>query len=54
MVIKKKKDIISHLIQVDTQRKPSNYQHNEGRPKRIRRPPAYLNEYVTKRGDVIY
>ena len=43
----KRKDIISHPIQVDTQRKPSNYQHNEGRPKGIRRSPAYLNEYMT-------
>ena len=39
-------DDISHPIEGDTVREPSNYKLQEGRLKRIHRPPAYLKDYV--------
>ena len=37
-------DYIPHPIEADTARKPSNYELDEGRPKRTRRPPGYLED----------
>ena len=40
------KDYIFHLIEADIACEPSNYELNDGRPKRIHIIPAYVKDYA--------